>query len=184
MAADLKPRVSARAAKRDQAGVRRHRTKIQLFALLLAGCAAAAASAPPSSPIKGNQMFDEKAFANLQFLDGRWSGEGPDGKPFFELYDFPTPRTMRSRRYNSAAFDQSSDGSSVELKDGAIISTWGDFTWRATSISADEVQFEPVNAPSAFSWRKAGADEVAVTQRWTDEKGAPQTYTLTLTRVR
>ncbi len=157
--------------------------KFVLAAFLVAGCASAVTTSPTSLATRDNRMFDEKAFAQLRFLEGRWTGKGPDGKPFFELYDFPNAHTMRSQRFDSAAFDRSSDGSVVALKDGAITSTWGDFTWRATSLSADQIQFEPINAPSAFSWRNIGADEVAVTQNWTDEKGAPQTYTLTLKRV-
>ncbi|RYG88928.1 MAG: hypothetical protein EON59_02920 [Alphaproteobacteria bacterium] len=120
----------------------------------------------------------------LGFLEGRWSGTAPDGSIFYEAYDRPDAFTLRSRRYKDARFAEETDGSVVSLKNGQITSTWGKYVWRATGVSDGFASFEPVNAPSAFAWRRIDADTVEVTQKWTDEKGLVQSYALELRRVR
>ena len=69
-------------------------------------------------------------------------------------------------------------------KDGAILSRWGDFSWRASEITRDKACFEPINAPSSFCWNRAGATTLEVTQRWTDAGGQEQTMTIALTRLK
>jgi predicted O-methyltransferase YrrM len=128
-------------------------------------------------------MFTNEDFAKLEFLEGRWVGTAPDGNAFYEEYDFPEEGIMRSRRAADKSYSSYSDGSTVKLEDGAIISRWGEFEWRATSISEYAVHFEPVSAPSAFSWTANSADEISVVQEWTDEKGQPQRYAISLDRV-
>ena len=91
---------------------------------------------------------------------------------------------VRSQRYKDASFADAIDGSAVALKDGKLISTWGEFTWEATSVAEGHVSFAPLNAPSSFSWRRVDANTVEVTQNWTDEKGAAQSYALELNRIR
>ena len=143
-------------------------------------------SAPLQSPVEpqtATPMFTEEAMTSLKFLEGRWSGEAPDGSVFFEEYDFPDASTMRSRRYGDAGFAEVLDGSTVSLRDGKVTSTWGEFTWEAVSIDGDTAQFRPVNAPSSFSWRRVDANAVEVVQNWTDENGAPQRYSLILHRT-
>ena len=119
----------------------------------------------------------------LRFLQGRWSGRAPDGSTFYEEYDFPSPTTLRSRRFADATFGQSSDGSTVTLEEGEIVSRWGEFTWRASEVSDGFVAFEPLNAPSRFSWRRISADRVDVVQNWTDESGVAQSYIVQLSRI-
>lgn len=128
-------------------------------------------------------MFTSVDFAHLQFLEGRWKGKGPDGQPFYEAYDFPEATTLRSRRYESAQFSAPSDGSTVTFLDGDIVSRWGEFSWQAVRVSPDEACFEPIAAPSTFCWRRVGESHLSVVQRWTDDDGAEQTYTLSLERV-
>jgi hypothetical protein len=121
--------------------------------------------------------------AALKFLEGRWSGKGPDGSTFYEEYSFANATTFLSRRYSDATFAKSTDGSTVSLEDGKIISRWGEYSWEADAITEGLASFRPLNAPSSFSWRRVDSDTVEVTQKWTDEKGAAQSYSLTLTRV-
>ena len=129
-------------------------------------------------------MFTPADLSRLRFLEGRWRGEGPDGRPFYEAYDFPEPARLRSRRYPDAEFSAPTDGSTVALEDGEIVSRWGAFTWRAVEVAAGRACFDPVDAPSSFCWRRVDDDHVDVVQRWTDEDGRGQTYTVTLERVR
>lgn len=128
-------------------------------------------------------MFNEASFSQIKFLEGRWKGTGPDGKAFFDEYVLAEPTLFRSIRHADEAFDKPTDGSTVALKDGVITSTWGQFTWKATSLSDSKACFEPVSAPSSFCWERVAADTVTVTQRWTGPDGKEQSFVLTLNRV-
>lgn len=127
-------------------------------------------------------MFSMDDFAQLQFLEGRWQGESPDGKAFFEQYDRPEPGVFRSRRFSDASFGEHSDGATISLRDGEVISQWNDYSWRASRIAPDAADFEPVNAPSRFSWRRVDDGTLEATQHWTAE-GKEQQYTLRMTRL-
>jgi len=129
-------------------------------------------------------MFNNESIRALRFLEGRWSGQAPDGSAFFEEHDFPDVSTMRSRRYRDASFSEASDGSTVALRDGEVISTWGEFTWVAVDIRSGAARFRPINAPSSFSWNQVDEDTVEVNQTWNDENGVEQHYSLILNRVR
>ena len=128
-------------------------------------------------------MFNETGFSQIKFLEGRWKGVGPDGKTFFDEYVLAEPSVFRSIRHADATFSKATDESTVALKDGVITSTWGQFTWKATSLSASKACFEPVNAPSAFCWERVAPNTVTVTQRWTDSDGKEQSFVLTLNRL-
>ncbi len=145
---------------------------------VLLGVAVATTSAHASS------MFTESSFAQIRFLEGKWKGIGPDGKEFFEEYVLAEPRLFRSIRYADSSFSKATDGSTVDLKEGAVVSTWGAFTWKASSISATKACFEPVNAPSSFCWERVEPDTVTATQRWTGADGKEQSFVLRLTRFR
>jgi len=127
-------------------------------------------------------MFSPDDFAQLQFLEGRWKGIAPDGKEFFEEYDRPEPCVFQSRRFPDGGFTEHTDGATISLLDGEVISQWGDFTWKASSIGADNAAFEPVNAPSQFIWRRVDEATLEARQRWTVD-GKEQEYTLRLTKL-
>lgn len=128
-------------------------------------------------------MFTPDDLAHLKFLEGRWKGTGPDGKPFYEAYDFAGPTTFRSRRYPDAAFTAPNDGSTVVLQDDAVVSRWREFTWRAVALTPDQACFEPIDAPSSFCWRRVGDSTAEVIQRWKDEDGTDRSYTIALERL-
>lgn len=147
-----------------------------LSSLLLAAAAAAAHAADPP------RAFTASEFQQLKFLEGRWQGTDPQGKVFYEQYDFPNPTTLRSQRFATADFAKSTDSSSVTLEDGVVVSRWNKFSWRASEITRDKACFEPVNAPSAFCWSLSGP-ALTVEQRWTGADGKAQSMRLPLTRV-
>jgi len=128
-------------------------------------------------------VFTERDMDKLTFLIGRWSGKAPDGSTFYEEYSRPDPTKLQSRRFKDASFSETSDGSTVALRGGKLISTWGDYSWQATSVEDGTVSFSPLNAPSSFSWRRIDSNTVLVTQNWKDEKGAAQSYALELKRI-
>lgn len=129
-------------------------------------------------------MFTESTMDHFKFLVGRWSGTAPDGSAFYEEYDRTDASTLRSRRFEDQSFTAVSDGSIVAFKDGQITSTWGEYVWCASEIVEGRAAFDPINAPSSFVWQRVDTDSVEVTQKWTDENGALQTYSLTLNRIR
>lgn len=128
-------------------------------------------------------MFNEASFSQIKFLEGRWKGVGPDGKELFEEYVLAEPGVFRSMRHADSSFSKATDGSTVSLKDGEVVSTWDQFTWRAVHLSATKACFEPMNAPSSFCWERVTANEVSVTQRWKDADGKEQAFVLKLNRV-
>jgi hypothetical protein len=127
-------------------------------------------------------MFSLDDFSQLRFLEGRWRGIAPDGKEFFEEYDRPEPTVFRSQRFPDGDFTEHTDGATISFKDGEVISQWGEFTWKASSIGPDTAAFEPVNAPSHFTWRRVDDSTLEALQRWTAE-GREQQYTIRLTRM-
>ncbi len=132
---------------------------------------------------KERTMFTESSMENLSFLEGKWSGEAPDGTNFYESYVWQGPGILQSTRYSDETFTAVTDGSVVEFKDGQITSTWGEYVWRAREVGDGLAAFEPINAPSGFVWRRIDPDTVEVTQNWNDESGAPQSYRLLLRRI-
>ena len=127
-------------------------------------------------------MFTSSDFDQLRFLEGRWIGKAPDGSAFYEEYTFIGEGKMRSDRHSDSSYSKSTDGSIVALQSGQVTSTWNEFTWTASEIMPGKACFEPVNAPSSFCWERKSDTEVHVTQRWTDESGAPQEYVVPLRR--
>lgn len=127
--------------------------------------------------------FSHADFMQLAFLEGRWSGTGPDGKAFFEHYDFSDAMTFRARRYPDAAFSTATDSGAVTFKEGDVVSRWGPYRWRASELAAGRACFAPLDAPSHFCWQKAAPDRVEVVRRWTDAAGKAQSMTMTLRRV-
>ncbi len=127
-------------------------------------------------------MFSLDDFAQLQFLEGRWRGIAPDGKEFFEEYTRPEPTVFQSHRFPDSAFTGHTDGATISLQDGEVVSQWGEFTWKASSIGADSAAFEPVQAPSQFNWRRVDGETLEAQQRWTAD-GKEQEYTLQLKKL-
>jgi hypothetical protein len=129
-------------------------------------------------------MFNESSFAQIKFLEGKWKGIGPDGKEFFEEYVLVEPTLFRSMRHADSSFSKVTDGSTVSLKDGVVISTWGQFTWKASVLNAMKACFEPIDAPSSFCWERVAPDAVTVTQRWVGADGKEQSFMLKLSRIK
>eukprot|EP01041_Mallomonas_annulata_P011903 gene11903-24935_t len=100
------------------------------------------------------------------------------------LYDFPDAVTLRSLRFPTKEFSNSTDTSTVSLNDGKIVSRWGAFTWQAADIATDRACFVPIKAPSSFCWKVASPTSIEVTQRWTDASGMAQSMSMALTRLK
>lgn len=127
-------------------------------------------------------MFSLDDFGKLQFLEGRWQGQSSDGKAFYEQYDRPDQRTFRSRRFSDAGFTEHSDGSTISFLDGEVLSSWGEFTWRASEIGAAHATFAPVQAPTQSTWRRIDDNTLEAHQRWSTD-GNEQQLTIRMTKV-
>ena len=150
----------------------------QMASLFIVAVLAACASTRESG-----LMLTPSDFSHLKFLEGRWEGSGPDGKPFYEQYSFPGEGEMRATRFADETFEEPKDGSVVTLEAGRVISKWGDFTWQASELGPGKACFAPVNAPSSICWERVSDLVAQVTQRWTDEDGKPQQYVVPLRRL-
>lgn len=147
---------------------------IALLITILTGCV---------STTESSSMFTASDFSHLKFLEGRWEGTGPDGKPFYEEYSFPSSTEMRSSRYADNTFSTVQDGSVVALHEGRVTSTWNEFTWQASELTDGKACFVPISAPSSFCWERVSINSVQVTQRWTDQNGQAQQYVVPLQRL-
>ena len=127
-------------------------------------------------------MFSIDDFSRLEFLLGRWRGEGPDGKPFYEQYERPEPNVFQLRRSTDDTFTEHSDGSTLTFQAGEVISQWGEFTWRASSIAPDAASFDPINAPGQFSWHLIDDATLEARHRWIEDSKERQS-TIALTRI-
>lgn len=134
-------------------------------------------------PTHRGSMFDHHDLTRLSFLEGRWVGTAPNGSKFYEQYEFETPSLFRSRRYSDSSFSSASDGSTVSVENGEIVSQWGEYTWKASELEDGKACFVPMNAPSSFCWTRVSASTVHVTQNWKDADGKDQSYTVTLERA-
>ncbi|MDH5831007.1 hypothetical protein QFW80_10820 [Luteimonas sp. M1R5S18] len=128
-------------------------------------------------------MFSLEQFHRLAFLEGRWIGTAPDGAEFHEEYAFTAPGALACTRHATAAFAEPVDTSTVTLLEGEVLSQWNVFRWRAVALDDGHARFEPVDAPSAFSWTRLADGRIEVVQRWTDEGGASQSMTMHLRRA-
>ncbi len=159
--------------RQRQARAAAARSGVCLLLLALAAC-----STPRPTGPRG---FTEGDLAQLKFLSGRWQGRALDGSAFYDEYTFADARQFRARRFADAAFTKPTESSSVTLKNGEIISTWGAFSWKAVTLAPGSACFEPLKAPTAFCWEQVDATHVNVTQRWTDAAGKVRAHVLPLT---
>ena len=151
---------------------------------LFVGAVLLAIGSPAGAQVEPTPLKQTAAdFAHLKFLIGRWSGTAPDGSVFYEEYAADGGSAIVSRRYADDTFATVTDTSRVSLADGAVHSDWGKFRWRATRIAPGVAEFSPVNAPSAFTWRRVDADRIEAEQRWTDDKGVAQKYVVPMRRI-
>ena len=127
--------------------------------------------------------FSKDDFAHLRFLEVRWQGTDPSGGLFYEEYRFPSATVMRVGRFDDASFTTESDHSLVSLEAGHVYSTWNEYKWEATELSANGACFIPLNTISSYCWKRISADEVHVTQSYPATKDDPGHYEIPMRRL-
>ena len=137
-----------------------------------------ACAATPATP-----DFSQADFLQLRFLEGRWQGTDPSGGLFYEEYRFPSATEMRVGRFDDASFAMETDHSMVSLEDGHVYSTWSEYKWEATELSANGACFIPLNTISSYCWISISADEVHVTQSYPATQDDPGHYEIPMRRL-
>lgn len=158
------------------------RTLLVFSALLASACASPAPAETVTAPSPTPGRFSAADLSYFSFLEGRWTGIGPDGQPIYEQGSFPDKYRLRIESFDST-FTSLRDRVQVYAHDGHIVSQHYGDTWRATEVRDGFAAFEPVNAPNAFHWKRIDANTIELLRRTTGEDGKPRSYTIMLKRV-
>jgi hypothetical protein len=135
----------------------------------------------PDSAAGRYSIFD---FRNLRFLEGRWRGSMPDGKPFFEEYRFLDDTTILRRGFPDSTFAKASDSSRVQLRDSTVSNEGGTARWAATRLDSLGADFSPsYGASNTFTWAKESPTRWIATLRFTNKEGRPETVTYPMVKV-
>jgi len=141
-----------------------HRNSVMLALLMISGC---------KGGLRGSITVEQ--FQTLGWLEGRWRGSMGQANPFYESYRFLDDSTLASFSYPDSSFGRAADSSVIELTRGVVLNRGGKSLWRATSLDATSIHFEPVtNAANSFTWRRASPTTWTATLRWRNEQGQEQ----------
>jgi hypothetical protein len=111
--------------------------------------------------------FTAQNLRMLGWLEGKWRGTLPDGKPFFEGYRVLNDSTIAKYDYPDALATTPSDSGLITLRAGRITSGSGAMIWGVTQLSDGFVRFDPVQgARNSFVWRRTSAAEWIATLMW------------------
>jgi hypothetical protein len=139
----------------------------------------------PRDVPKGAGTFGFESFKSLRFLEGRWRGTMPDGKPFFEEYRFLDDTTILKLAYADATFAKSTDSSRIELRDSTVADMGKTSRYVASRLDSLGADFIPqFGATNTFTWAKESPTRWLATIRWTDRNGQPQSVVYPMERVR
>ncbi len=123
----------------------------------------AGAAVPATEPL-GVRLSD---FQHLRWIEGRWRGEEPNGKPFFEGYRFENDSTIRSYSYADSVNSVPSDSGVIVLRKGEVSTGSEGARWVASELTARHVAFVPQRGVrNSFVWERTSADTWTATLRW------------------
>jgi hypothetical protein len=155
------------------------RSSMKRFLPALLLCAASACDSPEprsaESPATGPPVAEPTPitvtaaeFAGLRWLEGRWVGHGPDGKPFFEGYRVADDSTIVTYGYPDAASTTPGDSSTIALRAG-VVTTGEGGRYVLTELSDGHAQFSPRGpARNSFDWDRTSPNAWVATLRWPD----------------
>lgn len=125
---------------------------------------------PPARVDSGTFTIDE--FRGLAWLHGRWRGFMPDGRTFFEEYEFVDDSTILMRAFVDSSFTTPSDSARITLRGGTVASQGPGARWVATRLDATGADFAPQRgAGNAFTWSREDSTKWNAVIRWTDPEG-------------
>jgi hypothetical protein len=136
----------------------------------VAACGSPRTSAPAAAAVREGEVrsISVQEFQQLRWVEGRWRGDQPDGKPFYEAYRFVNDSTIRSYSYaDSASGAVPSDSGFIALRGGEVTTGGEGARWVASQLTASRIDFAPrVGASNSFTWQRASADAWTATLRW------------------
>jgi hypothetical protein len=133
----------------------------------------------------GTGAFPFESFRHLRFVEGRWRGTMPDGKPFFEEYRFLNDTTILKLDFPDSTFAKASDSSRVELRDSTVANESTSSRYVATRLDSLGADFAPhFGATNTFTWARESPTKWIATIRWTDRDGKPQSVVYPMIKVR
>ena len=135
-----------------------------LALLAAAACAAGEASRPrPTSPL----TVSPAEFKTLRWLEGRWVGQEPDGKFFYEAYRFTDDSTMATWNYPDSSMTAATDSGEIRLRGGQVTSGGEQIAWVVAALDSASVEFAPLRgARNSFTWAKASGGGWVATLHW------------------
>lgn len=105
------------------------------------------------------KTFLKEEFATLKWIEGRWKGiDAAASSAFYEEYNFKNDTLILMDALNNPPkLDQvTEDYGRVFFFKGMILHQSGNSIWRATNITSDLIEFEPLqNADNHFKWQKS-----------------------------
>lgn len=112
-------------------------------------------------------------FGTLRWLEGRWRGTQPDGRPFYESYRVADDSTITT--YPDATSTTPSDSGAVALRGGVVATGSGGARWVVAELEPGRVHFAPDgSAQNHFTWVRRSPDAWTATLVWpaTPERSA------------
>jgi hypothetical protein len=167
------------------------RALLVIALMLVAACGPAKVdktdTQPPSSAPADSTLphFTKADFASLRWLDGRWRGRLPDGKPFFESYAVVNDSTIHQGAFSDSTFQTQTDSSVLGLRGGLLVQQGQGSTWVASHLDSAAVRFDLVKAPANyFTWTRRGADAWEAQLFNVDARGQQQRVVYQMRRVK
>ncbi len=125
-----------------------------------------------------------KDFVRLQWLEGSWRGQLPDGRGFYERYRVLDDSTIRMRAFADSAFDRVTDSARITLRAGTVADE-GRARWVATRLDSTGVDFASErNASNNFTWARVSPNSWKAVLNSTDKNGQVQTVVYPMQRIR
>jgi hypothetical protein len=135
--------------------------------LVLAGMAAcspaksdAIDTAKPTQAAAAIPSFTKAQFASLRWIDGRWRGMTPEGRPIWDSYRMVNDSTLHQGTFTDSTYKTQRDSAVVSWRKGTIIDQGSGSPWFATVLDSSGVSFSLPKAPlNRITWIRHSANE-------------------------
>lgn len=138
--------------------------RVLLLGLAVADCRAGEGTRQrPTSPM----TVSPAEFKSLRWLEGRWKGKAPDGKPFYEAYRFTDDSTIATWNYPDSTALVATDSGEIRLRGGQATSGGEQVAWVVAALDSGTVEFAPLrSARNSFTWAREPGGGWVATLHW------------------
>jgi len=113
-------------------------------------------------------------FRQLGWIEGRWVGHAPDGRPFYEEYRFTDDSTIGTWSYADSTAGTPVDSGAIRLRAGQVTSGNDMVAWVVTALDANRVAFAPQRGVrNSFSWERGAQGGWVARLHWTADGRQP-----------